>query len=110
MAAGLRWLARQCKYRPGSSSLDLERLDKDSEYLETIHGSPLRFDGRWQDKNWLNVPGPFYGAMTDTCGCGPFEAPQNVLMDEDTSEFIYRQPRNERELRAVLRVNMDRPV
>jgi hypothetical protein len=58
--------------------------------------------GDWADRNWRNVPGPFYGAETDTCECGPSAAPLNVLCDETGQEFIWRQPRSMDELRAVL--------
>jgi hypothetical protein len=60
------------------------------------------FAGKWSERHRLNVPGPFYGAETDTCCCGPVEAPRNVLVDEDGEEFIWRQPKNAEQLRAVL--------
>jgi hypothetical protein len=25
------------------------------------------FGGKWDERNWRNVPGPLYGAMTDSC-------------------------------------------
>jgi hypothetical protein len=58
--------------------------------------------GRWEDRNWRNVPGPFYGAETDTCRAGHTQAPANVLYDELGQEFICRQPRSSDEVRAVL--------
>jgi len=58
--------------------------------------------GKWEDRNWLNVPGPFYGAATFTCLAGPMVAPRNVLTDEDGLEFVYRQPRSRTEIVAVL--------
>src|SRR5262249_12309829 len=58
--------------------------------------------GVWDDRNWLNVPGPFYGAPTDTCCSGNEQAPGHVLVDERGAEFIWRQPRNEDDLRNVL--------
>jgi hypothetical protein len=60
------------------------------------------FAGRWEDRNRLNVPGPFYGAETDTCCCGPSAAPNNVLVDDNDQEFVWRQPRASDELRGVL--------
>ncbi|MDX3639457.1 hypothetical protein [Streptomyces sp. MB09-02B] len=33
------------------------------------------FKGRWEDRLWLNVPGPLYGAETDTCRTGRLHAP-----------------------------------
>jgi hypothetical protein len=66
-------------------------------------GAPATYlKGDWADRNWRNVPGPFYGAETDTCGCGPTAAPLSVLCDETGQEFVWRQPRSMDELRAVL--------
>jgi len=59
-------------------------------------------NGQWEARNWLNVPGPFYGAFTDTCGAGPPAAPLNVSCDDDGTEFVWRQPRCPAEVRAVL--------
>lgn len=53
-------------------------------------------------RNPLNLPGPFYGAETDTCQTGVAEAPNNVLMDERGQEFVFRQPEVAAELRDVL--------
>jgi hypothetical protein len=56
----------------------------------------------WEERSWLNVPGPFYGAETDTCGTGRLAAPSNVLYTEDGQEFIWKQPQNPEQVRAVL--------
>ncbi|MFD7262545.1 ferredoxin [Streptomyces sp. NPDC059874] len=57
------------------------------------------WSGRWQERNWRNVPGPFYGADTDTCLTGRLHAPDLVLYeDEYAQEFVYRQPRNPAEV------------
>ena len=53
-------------------------------------------------RNPLNIPGPFYGAETDTCGTGTAEAPRNVLLDRSGQEFVFAQPRGEDELRDIL--------
>ncbi len=53
-------------------------------------------------RNPLNIPGPFYGAETDTCETGTAEAPHNVLLDESGQEFVFTQPSNENELRDIL--------
>src|SRR5205085_10529256 len=53
-------------------------------------------------RNPLNIPGPFYGAETDTCEMGTAEAPHNVLLDESGQEFVFTQPSNENELRDIL--------
>jgi len=63
----------------------------------------------WQEKNWLNVPGPIYTGITDTCHIGRLEAPQNILYDENGQEFIFRQPRNEKELSEVVRAALNDP-
>ncbi|MER6443780.1 ferredoxin [Streptomyces venezuelae] len=47
----------------------------------------------WADRDWRNVPGPFYTANTDTCLTGRQCAPRQVAYeDECCSEFVYRQP------------------
>lgn len=48
------------------------------------------------------MPGPFYGGDTDTCLAGIPAAPRNVLCDDDGMEFVWRQPRDLDEVRAVL--------
>lgn len=57
-----------------------------------------RHRGVFAERNPLNVPGMFYGAMTDTCGTGPIEAPRNVALDHDGQEFVFRQPHTVNEL------------
>lgn len=53
-------------------------------------------------RNPLNIPGPFYGAETDTCETGTAEAPHNVLLDASGQEFVFTQPTNENDLRDIL--------
>lgn len=63
------------------------------------------FRGRWEERNWRNVPGPVYGAMTDNCWVGRLSAPRHVLCGDDLDfdqEFLYRQPKTLRELLEVL--------
>jgi hypothetical protein len=70
------------------------------------------FQGRWEERNWRNVPGPFYGAMTDNCWLGRLHAPRHVLYGDDIEyeqEFLYRQPRNVRELQDVLAAMAEDP-
>ncbi|MFB6888368.1 hypothetical protein ACFCX4_03510 [Kitasatospora sp. NPDC056327] len=50
------------------------------------------FGGRWPERNWRNVPGPFYGADTDTMRIGRQDAPFHLAYDEDGRDFVYRQP------------------
>ncbi|MFH8726292.1 ferredoxin [Streptomyces termitum] len=52
------------------------------------------FRGSWEERLWLNVPGPFYGAGTDTCRTGRVAAPRHVLYGGAyLTEYVYRQPR-----------------
>jgi hypothetical protein len=63
------------------------------------------FRGKWTERNWRNVPGPIYGAMTDNCWVGRGSAPRHILYGDDIDyeqEFLYRQPRNLGELLQVL--------
>lgn len=53
-------------------------------------------------RNPLNIPGPFYGAETDTCQTGVAEAPNNVLLDDRGQEYVFKQPEDAAELRDVL--------
>ncbi|NUT06613.1 MAG: ferredoxin [Hamadaea sp.] len=59
--------------------------------------------GEWDRRDWRNVPGPFYGAETDSCWMGRLIAPDNVLYEDDYgSEVVFRQPRNPHEVHLVL--------
>jgi hypothetical protein len=61
------------------------------------------FGGRWEDRLWLNVPGPFYGGETDTCWTGRLLAPAHVLYGgQHLSEYVYRQPRTPAEVAALV--------
>lgn len=60
------------------------------------------FDGKWEERNWRNVPGPFYGAETDTCGTGWMCAPSNVFEDPDLQEYVCIQPRTWSEFEEVV--------
>jgi hypothetical protein len=85
--------------RAASAVLNLPGLRGQS----IIRPAPEKFLlGRWEDRNWRNVPGPFYGADTDTCETGPVVAPRHVLADEDGQEFVFRQPRTTAEVESVL--------
>lgn len=64
-----------------------------------LGGTRTVFGGAWEDRMWLNVPGPIYGAQTDNCGTGRLHAPALALYeDEYLTEYVYRQPRNLAEL------------
>jgi hypothetical protein len=60
------------------------------------------FPAKFTEKNPLNIPGPIYGAETDTCCTGPQEAPDNVLLDCNGQEFVFRQPCNAEEFRDLV--------
>ena len=60
------------------------------------------FQPAFAARNPFNVPGPFYGAETDTCLTGPHEAPKNVLIDRNGQEFVFKQPASPDELRQVI--------
>jgi RimJ/RimL family protein N-acetyltransferase len=69
------------------------RLGPPEEYLR----------GRWADRDWRNVPGPFYGARTDSSWVGRVVAPGHVVYeDKFGSEIVYRQPRTASEVHLVL--------
>ncbi|MEI5521558.1 ferredoxin [Streptomyces brasiliscabiei] len=62
--------------------------------LTAIGDAREAFEGRWEDRLWLNVPGPLYGAATDNCWTGRLHAPTHVLYGGDhASEYVFRQPR-----------------
>jgi hypothetical protein len=74
----------------------IDGLDKPTERL---------FTGRWEERNWRNVPGPFYASETDSLQIGRLAAPDHVCYDDDIGngfgyEFIYRQPVNVPETEA----------
>ncbi|MFC5667746.1 hypothetical protein ACFP3U_32880 [Kitasatospora misakiensis] len=61
------------------------------------HPSLDQFGGVWEGRNWRNVPGPFYGADTDSMQMGRLDAPFHIAYDDefgplDGQEFVYRQP------------------
>lgn len=65
------------------------------------------FTGVWEQRNWRNVPGPFYAAETDSLAIGRRGAPDHIAYDDDLGggfgfEFVYRQPVNAAETEAVV--------
>ena len=65
------------------------------------------FTGVWEQRNWRNVPGPFYGAETDSMALGRLDAPRHIAYDDGLGggfgfEFIYRQPVDEQETADVI--------
>ncbi len=61
------------------------------------------FTGKWQERNWMNTPGTIYCGQTDNCFTGPLAAPNNVFVDDDSYEVIFRQPNTLYELRQVIK-------
>ncbi|SHM83427.1 hypothetical protein [Actinacidiphila paucisporea] len=57
--------------------------------------------GRWEERSWLNVPGPFYTGETDDGRNGPYYLPEHVLSSDCGYEFVHRQPANPREVAAL---------
>lgn len=71
--------------------------------------SPTRpvFSGGRTEGNWRNIPGPFYGATTDSMMLGRTDAPHHIAYDGDLgdgfgSEFVHRQPVNETDTEALV--------
>ncbi|MFG3039338.1 ferredoxin [Streptomyces sp. NPDC048330] len=65
------------------------------------------FTGRWEQRNWRNVPGPFYAGETDSMATGRLDAPDHIAYDDDLGgsfgfEFVYRQPVDEDETAALI--------
>ncbi|MGI5165415.1 hypothetical protein ACQEU3_13750 [Spirillospora sp. CA-253888] len=65
------------------------------------------FEGEWAELNWRNVPGPFYGAETDSMHGGRMDAPFHIAYDDEYgdyrgTEFVYRQPVNEQQVADLL--------
>lgn len=56
----------------------------------------------WQEKYPFNFPGPFYTGESDTCGTGTCEAPENVILDANYCEYVFRQPTTYYALVSVL--------
>jgi hypothetical protein len=88
-------------YRPG-----VDRVIK-SELLPFLSSKPkdylafLDID-HWSEKHPFNFPGPFYTGESDSCGTGEPDAPDNVLFDDYTREYLFRQPRDYAEFICVL--------
>lgn len=79
------------------------------------------FRGQWAERHTLNIPGPLYVGDDDSCGTGPYAAPDHVILLPSwinsrlpqpqpgewmiCGEFIYRQPATERELDLLVRAS-----
>jgi hypothetical protein len=74
----------------------------DTDWLRITDMGDHFFQPAFHKRNPLNMPGPFYGAETDTCETGPMQAPSNVLMDRNGQEFVFKQPSDAVELRDII--------
>ncbi|GGK34465.1 ferredoxin [Nocardia camponoti] len=77
----------------------------------TVLAEPATYlRGEWANRDWRNVPGPFYGAFTDSCWVGRLVAPDHIVYENDRgSEVVFRQPRNPIETRRVLAAAVNDP-
>jgi hypothetical protein len=75
--------------------------ERDSGWL-SIDDLDQFFPSHFADRNPMNIPGPIYGAETDTCATGPEQAPQNVLLDTNGQEFVFKQPSTADEFRDIV--------
>ncbi len=93
----------------GRKSIDAcaasELHDQTSDWLG-IDDLAEFFPSKFSDKNPLNIPGPIFGAETDTCTTGPQEAPDNVLLDKNGQEFVFRQASSAVEFRDLVSAAM----
>jgi hypothetical protein len=56
----------------------------------------------WDERTILSVPGVIWSVSSDTCATGRLSAPDNIAYDHYWREFVFRQPRNEAELAAIM--------
>jgi hypothetical protein len=73
-------------------------------YPVKLLGPPAAYlRGEWDKRDWRNVPGPFYGAETDSCWMGRDIAPRHIVYEDDYgSEVVFRQPQDSAEVHLVL--------
>lgn len=65
------------------------------------HVSEIHTYNHWHEKHVLNFPGPIYTEVTDNGGAGEC-APENIMVDQEGCEYVFRQPRNYTQLVAVV--------
>ena len=56
----------------------------------------------WSARSVLSVPGPVWTVSSDTCMTGRLNAPDNIAYDHFGREFVSLQPRDAKELEAVM--------
>ena len=94
------FIIEEIHFDPDGKTVTLPTDDKPANFERVKQVS--RMNGTFDSRNPLNIPGPFYGAKTDTCEMGPAQAPHNVMLDTDHQEFIYKQPTNCHEVQDVI--------
>lgn len=90
---------------PGRESIELcdaSEVPQEASCWLGIEDLAQFFPSKFSEKNPLNIPGPIYGAETDTCCTGPQEAPNNVLLDKNGQEFVFRQASKAEEFRDLV--------
>ncbi|KQV15683.1 MULTISPECIES: hypothetical protein [unclassified Kitasatospora] len=61
------------------------------------------FDGRWAERDWRNVPGPFYAAEIEAGQIAPRDAAEHIAYDDPkVGVFVSWQPVNVPETRALV--------
>lgn len=88
--------------RESIESSEASGMPQDTSRWLGIEDLAKFFPSNFQKKNPLNIPGPIYGAETDTCCTGPQEAPNNVLLDKNGQEFVFRQASKAEEFRDLV--------
>ena len=86
------------RVEPGT---DFGTREDASDWL-TISDLTKHFPAKFPEKNPLNIPGPIYGADTDTCLTGPAVASANVLVDRNGQEFVFKQASHPDEFRDLV--------
>jgi hypothetical protein len=79
-----------------ASQKDLELLGR-LKYVDKLNKG-----GDFLEVHWLNTPGPIYTTYTDNTGTGRNFAINNVSVDENWQEAIFRQPVNLVEMQEVI--------
>ncbi|BFV60441.1 hypothetical protein KCMC57_up55450 [Kitasatospora sp. CMC57] len=68
-----------------------------------IAKGPDPFDGRWAERNWRNVPGPFYGTETEAGSIGPRDVAEVTYYDGTPGgDFVSRQPDDVWQVQALV--------
>ena len=77
----------------------LARVASVADVLDNLAGSSRD----WERRQMLTPPGLIWSVASDTCMTGRMHAPLNIAYDEYGAEFVFRQPRDESELAALMK-------